>query len=284
MPEADVLLENGTVITLDRASRIAEAVAVRQGRVLAVGPTEALLRHAGPATQRLNLRGRTVVPGFCDAHPHVDREGLKSRGGIPIHGLRTVDDIVEVVRQAARTVPPGEWIVLMPMGSPPHDYVSRPDQLAEGRFPNRYGLDALGERGVPLRALLDAEIPVALGTDGVPPSMLWTMWEALARWDGDSKRQLGASGLSRQEALRLCVQTGHLLTWNEHRRGVLEPGYDPDLVVLDGNPLSCPEDDIKDLAVDLTMVGGRIVYQKQAEDPGRQPGDESRQPEAGSSF
>ncbi|HSF02571.1 MAG TPA: hypothetical protein VLA62_06155 [Solirubrobacterales bacterium] len=42
---------------------------------------------------------------------------------------------------------------------------------------DRYGLDQLGERAVPLRALLDAEIPVALDTDGVPISMLWTVWE-----------------------------------------------------------------------------------------------------------
>ena len=124
---------------------------------------------------------------------------------------------------------------------------------------HRYGLDALGERGVPLRELLDAGVPVALGTDGVPYSMLWTMWEALARYDGSTNRRLGDSRLTREEALRMVTQSGHLLTWSEDRRGSIEDGKDADLVVLDANPLTCAEDTIKDIGVDLTIVGGRIV-------------------------
>jgi len=554
MPDADLILVNGNVVTLDRASRIAGAVAVRDGRIMAVGPSAAVARQAGPATRQIDLAGRTVVPGFFDAHPHVDREGLKTRGGIPIAGLRSVDEIVSVVRHAARAAKPGEWIVLMPMGAPPHDYVSGPDQLVDGRFPtrhdldavapdnpvyiravwgwwsrrpfpsvassralavagitretpapynveilrdsrgeptgvflernfvpileytlfrslprfthddrvesvrqgaraysaagttatfeghgltpavvrayneihargaltlrmhtplsvpsavlddarltdlfyhqagaaggrglgddtfrveginlggtadpriaelvgagypyeqwaghfyqamaserfvrlgieaarlglrigcivsrdleyalagyeaidrvvcirdrrwvvihvneatpdqlarmrdlgvvatatpgflylagDRYGLDQLGQRAVPLRELLDAGVPVALGTDGVPYSMLWTMWEALARWNGDARRRLGESRLTREEALRLCAQSGHLLTWSEDRRGSIEVGKDADLAVLDDNPLTCAEDRIKDIAVDLTIVGGRIVHER----------------------
>jgi predicted amidohydrolase YtcJ len=129
---------------------------------------------------------------------------------------------------------------------------------------DRYGLDALGERAVPLRELVDAGVPVALGTDGVPYSMLWTMWEALARWDDGAGRRLGDSRLTREEALRLSVQSGHLLTWSEHRRGSLEPGKDADLVILGADPLTCPEDDIKNLSVDLTMVAGEIVNERAA--------------------
>ena len=50
--------------------------------------------------------------------------------------------IVEVVKRAAGTTPAGEWIVPMPMGEPPHDYISRPEQLTDGRFPTRHDLDA----------------------------------------------------------------------------------------------------------------------------------------------
>jgi predicted amidohydrolase YtcJ len=127
---------------------------------------------------------------------------------------------------------------------------------------DRFGLDRLGAEGTPLRALLDADIPTALSTDNVPPSMVWALWEALARRDADSGRRLGDSGLTREEALRLAVQGGHYLTWSEDRRGSLEAGKDADLVVLGGDPLTCAEDAIKDLPVDLTMVNGRIVHER----------------------
>jgi predicted amidohydrolase YtcJ len=129
---------------------------------------------------------------------------------------------------------------------------------------DRYGLDQLGERGVPLRALLDAGIPVALGTDGVPISMVWTVWEALARMDGDTHQRHGDSQLTREEALRLGTQTGHWVTWNEDRYGSIEPGKVADLVVLDGDPLTCPLDDLKDLDVDMTIVGGTVAFQRPA--------------------
>ncbi len=67
---------------------------------------------------------------------------------------------------------------------------------------DRYGLDKLGGDGIPIRRLLDGGVPVALSTDGVPYSMLWAAWEAIARWDEDGQRQLGESHLTREEALR----------------------------------------------------------------------------------
>ena len=116
---------------------------MRSGQVAAVGDDAELLKDAAPTTTLIDLRGRSVLPGFFDAHPHADREGLKARGGIPIAGLHSVADIVAVVKHAAQITPAGEWIVLMPMGEPPHEYISRPDQLTDGRFPTRHDLDAV---------------------------------------------------------------------------------------------------------------------------------------------
>jgi len=101
----DLILHGGKIITLDGSSRLAQAISVRSGHVLAVGDDAALLKGAAPTTRLIDLKGRSVLPGFFDAHPHADREGLKAHGGIPIAGLHSVADIVDVVKHAARTIP-----------------------------------------------------------------------------------------------------------------------------------------------------------------------------------
>lgn len=551
----DLILTGASVITLDATSRIAEGIAVRDGRIAAVGPSKEVLKGRGPNTNVIDATGKTVTPGFFDAHPHMDREGLKRRGGIPIGHCTSISEIQDVIREAATATPEGEWIVLMPMGKPPTDYVYRPEQLKEKRFPtrhdlddaapnhpvfirapwgwwshrpfptvantraleianvtrdtvapyntqilkdaegdptgvfldrnyaplmeytlfkcvprftyedriagvrlgaaaysavgttaayeghgltpplldayrtvhaegdlsvrmqiplsvptaafdnrkiiellyywakslrdrgsgddilrfdgvcvdvgdatvaktigrdypyeqwaghfyqsldhdrfveigvaaarlglrlnclvcydlervlrayedinkqiditsrrwviihlisatdaqierikalgllvtvtptfmfmasDRFGLDKLGDEGIPIRRWLDKGLQIALSTDNVPYSMLFSMWIALSRWDGDSGARLGPSNLSREEALRISTITGHRLTWQENDRGPLEVGRAADFVVLDQNPLTCPEDVIKDIVVERTFVGGRQVYNKQA--------------------
>jgi hypothetical protein len=554
MSAPDLVLHRGRIHTLDGASRTVAALAVRGGRIVAAGADGEVLALRGPATRVLDLEGRTVVPGFYDAHPHLDRMGLRDLAGVRIAHCRSVADICEAVRAAAAVTPPGEWIVTLPMGAPPDAYVHEPGQLAEGRFPDRHDLDraapehpvyirspwgwwtrlplpsvansralaaagvtrdtpapykveilkdargeptgvflernrapileytllacvprftyedryeglryavrassaagttaafeghgvtpqlfdayrrleaageltlrmqlplsvpsaafgdakvrdllahwsprlggrgsdvgaggllreegvcldvadahaariiatgypyeqwaghfyqslpderlvalgleaarrglrvctlvcyelervlrafeavdaevpirerrwvavhvtdasddqirrmkalglvatvtpgfmymaadrfnlqALGARGTPIRRLLDAGVPVALSTDGVPHSMLFALWEALARWDNDGQQALGESGLTRAEALRLATVAGHYLTWDEDTRGPLAPGMAADFVVLDDDPLACAVDRIRDIAVLRTFVAGREVH------------------------
>jgi predicted amidohydrolase YtcJ len=551
MTTPDLILYGGTIHTLDGAGRSASALSVARGSIAAVGSDAQILASGGRDTRLIDLAGRTLTPGFFDAHPHMDRHGLKALGGVPIAHCTSIAEIVEAVREAAARTPKGEWIVVMPMGAPPENYVYRADQLREGRFPDRndldraapdhavfirapwgwwsrlplpsvantralqaagitrdtpaphkveivpdatgepsglflernyapileytlfqcvprftyedrcagvriasqayaaagttavfeghgntpqvidayrllnaagelglrmqiplslpsaafgnrklaqilehwagtlagrgsgddmlrlegvcfdvgdaqvasiiargypyeqwaghfyqslahdrfvelgviaaklglrvsclvcyelervlrayeaidaqvpigdrrwvvvhvteatpdqirrikalgliatvtpnfmymardrFGLDQLGARGTPIRALLDAGVPVALSTDGVPHSMLFALWETLARWDNDSKTQLGESGLTREEALRLATVAGHVLTWDEDRRGPLEPGKAADFVVLEDDPLTCALGAIRDIPVQRTFVGGRQVH------------------------
>ena len=558
-PEHDLILHGGNVITLDGGSRIAASVAVSAGRISAVGAAEDVLDGRGRTTRVIDLAGRTACPGFIDTHAHMDREGLKARGGYSLAGRHSVAAIVDAVAAAAARTPAGEWVVFMPMGTPKLSYISRPDQLAEGRFPTRHDLDAvapdhpvyirvpwgwwvhrpfvavansaalrlcgidrdtvapynveilkdehgeptgvfldrsyasvieytlmrkapritfedrvagcrlgsaaysasgttsiyeghgltpaileayrrvhedgdltvrahlplsvpgasvddrrlagildewasrlggrgsgndwlrlegvcvdvaddqaaaiigqdypyeawaghfyhslsherfveigihaarlgirlsclicydlervlrayeaidaqvsirakrwvmihvieasadqigrmkalgviatvtpnfmymasdrfnlhaLGARAMPIRALIDAGVPVALSSDNVPYSMLWTMWEALARWDADSGRKLGESRLSREEALRMVCQTGALVTWQEDVKGSLEVGKMADIVILDTDPLTCAEDTLKDIKVEHTYVAGREVFGPGIADPG----------------
>ena len=78
LSKADLIVTDGKVATLDAAGTIAEAIAIKGERILAVGRTEEItLSLSVPRTQEINAAGRLVVPGLIDGHAHMDREGLK---------------------------------------------------------------------------------------------------------------------------------------------------------------------------------------------------------------
>lgn len=137
----DTILHNGKIITIDAHDAIHQAIALRGQRILAVGSDADLLPLAGPGTVRLNLNGRTVIPGIVDIHAHLDREGLKTIYPT-LEGLRSIAEIQQRVKELAAATAPGQWVVTMPIGDPPN-YADLPQSLAEGRFPNRYDLDAV---------------------------------------------------------------------------------------------------------------------------------------------
>jgi predicted amidohydrolase YtcJ len=103
-------------------------------------------------TRVVDLRGATLIPGLVDAHAHLDREGLK--GLYPsLARCRSVGDVQRLVRRLAARKKPGEWIVTMPLGTPPF-YRDAPGCLAEGRWPTRAELDAAApEHPVYLRGI-----------------------------------------------------------------------------------------------------------------------------------
>ena len=137
---ADFVLRNGKIITLDRSSTIAEAIAVAADRIAAVGPNAAMAAFTAPSTRTIDLRGKTVIPGLIDSHAHMDREGLKTV--FPSLGrVRSIRDIQNRIAELARQKAPGEWIVTMPIGDPPF-YFDVPDILTEKRWPTRQELDA----------------------------------------------------------------------------------------------------------------------------------------------
>ncbi len=136
---ADKVFVNGKILTVDERSSIVEAVAVSDGRFIAVGTNKAIDDFAGPDTAVIDLQGRTTVPGFIDGHAHMDREGLKFI--LPsMDGVRSIGDILEVIEQEVKRKKPGEWIVTMPIGDYPK-FAGGPELLAENRFPTRWDLD-----------------------------------------------------------------------------------------------------------------------------------------------
>ena len=72
---ADVILHNGKVLTVDKNFTVAEAVAVTGNKITAVGTSQAVLQNAGPNTVKIDLKGRTVVPGLIDTHLHIEGRG-----------------------------------------------------------------------------------------------------------------------------------------------------------------------------------------------------------------
>lgn len=139
-PTATMIVSNGRISTLDSTGREVSAVAIHDDRILAVGDDEAVERLADEDTSRIDARGRRVVPGLIDGHAHMDREGLKET--LPsLADCRSIDDVLERISNLARETPAGEWIVTMPIGTPPF-YEDVPGCLAENRFPDRHELDA----------------------------------------------------------------------------------------------------------------------------------------------
>ncbi len=136
---AELVLLNGKVITVDGDFRIAQALAVADGRIVAIGDNAEIADLKGPHTKVIDAAGRAVVPGLIDGHAHLDREGLKTL--LPsMAGVKSIDDILGRIAKLAKAAKPGEWIVTMPLGDPPH-YRCEAGDLAEGRYPDRHDLD-----------------------------------------------------------------------------------------------------------------------------------------------
>ena len=105
-----LVLLNGNIVTMDPARPRVQAVAIWEGRFLAVGTNAEVSRLAGPLTRKVDLGRRTVVPGFIDAHSHPASAGLMHLTQIDCD-LRSIDAIQAAVRERAAKTPPGEWIV-----------------------------------------------------------------------------------------------------------------------------------------------------------------------------
>lgn len=96
--KADIILHAGKVITVGNDNRIEQAVAVRGELLQAVGSDQDVLALAGPDTQVIDLRGRTVIPGIIDIHAHMDREGLK-RIYPSLEGATSMPEILSLIKQ-----------------------------------------------------------------------------------------------------------------------------------------------------------------------------------------
>ena len=109
-PAPDTILINGKLVVYDGAP--AQALAVRDGKIAAIGDTSGIRALAGPATRVVDLGGRTVIPGLIDSHIHAIRAGLSYTTEVHWFGVRTLKEALARISAAAKTAPKGSWLVV----------------------------------------------------------------------------------------------------------------------------------------------------------------------------
>ncbi len=142
-PEHQVFV-NGEVLTMDADNRVVQALSVRSGRIEALGSNEEIMALVSDRTEILDLAGRTLLPGFIDAHGHFPASGLGTvaadLNSPPLGNITDIDGLLTALREQATGVPKGEWVT----GFGYDDTL-----LAESRHPSREELDSVsGEHPV----------------------------------------------------------------------------------------------------------------------------------------
>lgn len=128
---ADLIVHHGKVVIVDRNFHVAQAMAIRADRVLAVGSNEEIEKLAGPATRQIDLQGKMVLPGLIDSHVHPGMASIYEFDH-ELPEMQTVADVLAHVRQRAAVLPPGQWICIDQV------FITR---LRDRRFPTRQELD-----------------------------------------------------------------------------------------------------------------------------------------------
>src|SRR5919198_3453234 len=174
--EADLILHNGKVVTVDGKSSVHQAVAVRGERILRVGTNEEVLQTKGERTRLVDLKGRTVLPGLIDSHVHPS-SACMTEFDHPIPDMETIQDVLDYIKGRARVLAPGEWIVVRQV------FITR---LREQRYPTRQELDAAAPNH-----------PVLYATG--PDASLNTLALKLSKIDKDFKVTDGGPGYAEKD-------------------------------------------------------------------------------------
>lgn len=128
---ADLILVNGRVATMDTARSVTQALAITGDKVLQIGKDDDIRALAGQQTQVIDLLGRTVTPGFVDAHNHLNVIGLIGTAYIDINppGVSTVAEMQAKIAEGCSKKEPGKWVVAQ-------GFISY-----DGRYPDKYDID-----------------------------------------------------------------------------------------------------------------------------------------------
>ena len=137
-PPAEWVFVNGKVVTVDSSFSVKEAVAIKNGRFVAVGTDNEMRRWIGPKTVVVSLGGRTVIPGLIDSHMHATVAGLNWNSELHWESARSLADGLKQIEAATKDKPVGTWIVVGGGWAP--------TQFPEKRLPTRAELDAVAPK------------------------------------------------------------------------------------------------------------------------------------------
>ena len=255
---ADMVLYNGQVLTMDRDQppiNVTQAVAVRDGRILAVGEDDRILKMAGPDTVRVDLEGKAVVPGFVDTHSHPNSYALrhyrdeytplylKALEDNHVHFARIRWDSVETAqadfKRFAEDLPPDIYAAFQESFENFHRrsyFRTTPRQIRNSK--------------IAARQFIDANVVLGMGTDSGSP----TNFHTESAW-----REISAlvdSGMTPIQAISAATKTGAEILGRSNERGTIEAGKRADIIVVNGNPLF----DINVLGYVERVIKGGVVY------------------------
>ena len=130
---ADLIISGGSVITVDKENRIAEAVAVKGNKIIYVGNQKGVEKFRSTKTKEIDLKGGSIIPGFIESHLHTAVMGLNSLTiDCRPSAVHSIEDIKEAVYEKAKVTPKGEWI---------RGWGYNDQYLKEKRCPDRWDLD-----------------------------------------------------------------------------------------------------------------------------------------------
>jgi predicted amidohydrolase YtcJ len=115
---ADTILTGGKIVTVDDRFSIAQALAIRGERIMAVGTNDQIAALAGANTRRIDLQGKSVVPGMIDNHAHIMEEGRIWLEELRLDGVTTRKAALDMIRAKAATLKAGEWVYTLGGFSP----------------------------------------------------------------------------------------------------------------------------------------------------------------------
>ncbi|MCW4007422.1 MAG: amidohydrolase [Candidatus Bathyarchaeota archaeon] len=128
---ADLALMDGNILTMNASQPYAEAVAIKDGRILKVGTNDAVSQLIGENTKIIHLKGKTVVPGFIDAHIHVADFG-RLLGWLDLAAMASIQEMQLTLKKRVESTPKGKWIIGKGWDQ---------TRFAEQRLPTRFDLD-----------------------------------------------------------------------------------------------------------------------------------------------